>query len=98
MFRFFKAEKRLQEVEERLEKIERELEVKDMDWLEVRARCRRLLDRTEKAARKLPDNEDPNISTHNDGADESGGGSVGTGLTARQRAIQQTILRRRGGL
>ena len=89
------SSRRLKELEERVAKLRRDLDDRDLDWVDMRARCKRLLDRTEKAARVL--------TTDSDGSGEkanSPNGEPGTGhlLTPRQLAVQQQILKRRGGV
>jgi hypothetical protein len=67
------------------------VEERDLDWVDMRSRCKRLLDRTEKAARLMqPDNptEQPIIE-----ADPVNHG--GRLLTPRQVQIQQKILQAR---
>ena len=97
MWKLLKAEKRLTELEEALAKLQREFEERDMDWVELRARCRRLLDRTEKAAARVDakDGVDSPVSnaTNGEGAPQSHGA-----LSPHQKEIQQQILRRRGGM
>ncbi len=100
MFAFFKAEKRLTELEERVATLERDIEEKDMDWVELRARCRRLLDRTEKAAARVDKGEavvesERLDTTNGEGALQQAQGRT---LTPHQIEIQQKILRRRAGV
>ncbi len=97
MFRFFKAEKRLTELEEASEKLQREFEERDMDWVELRARCRRLLDRTEKAAARV-DAKDAVDSPVSEAANGEDVGAPHGALSPHQKQIQQQILRRRGGM
>jgi hypothetical protein len=97
MFRFFKAESRLTKLEEALAKLEREFEERDMDWVELRARCRRLLDRTEKAAARV-DAKDGVDSPVSEAANGEDAGVPHGALSPHQKQIQQQILRRRGGL
>jgi hypothetical protein len=99
MFWFKTPAKRLTELEERVAKLESDMNEKDLDWIELRARCRRLLDRTEKAAARVDKGETVLPSDGTDHAAPDGGTVTATGgfLTAHQREIQQKILRRRGG-
>jgi len=90
--------KRLKELEERVTRLKRELDERDLDWIDMRARCRRLLDRTEKAARALKpetvvDSDSSEVPSNN------GVGETHTGrqLTPHQLQIQQQILKRRAG-
>jgi hypothetical protein len=93
MFRFLQLEKRLTELEEQAKKMERDWLDRDLDWVELRARCKRLLDRTEKAAARVVESEAPNAN-----GEGEPGTDTGHLLTAHQREVQQKILRRRGGL
>lgn len=91
--------KRIAELEETCVRLERLITARDMDWGDLRARCKRLLDRDEKAVRFLnkqqaevesneqSQNGEPLVST-------IGGG----GLSPHQREVQQKILRRRAGI
>jgi len=47
----FGASRRLRELEEEVLKLKRAIADRDLDWDEMRARCKRLLDRTEKQYR-----------------------------------------------
>jgi hypothetical protein len=97
VFGAFKALKRLSELEEELTKLKRLVADRELDWLDMRARCKRLLDRTEKAARTLQDGgDDGNVSGDQPlNGDEGMAGLVHHALTPRQRAIQNQILRHR---
>ncbi len=100
MFWFKTPAKRVTELEERVAKLESDMDEKDMDWVELRARCRRLLDRTEKAAARVDKGESVIQSDETNTAAANGETSALTGggfLTPHQREIQQKILRRRGG-
>ncbi len=89
----------LQELWDAIRTLTRKLDDKDLDWSDMRARCKRLLDRTEKAARRVdegvPSAESPNAAP--DGEASTNGLPTGR-LTDHQKQIQQLILRRRGGL
>jgi hypothetical protein len=97
VFRFLKAERRLTELEEALAKLQREFEERDMDWVELRARCRRLLDRTEKAAARVDAKNSVESLVEPNGEAATPELPFG-GLTSHQKQIQQQILRRRGGM
>jgi hypothetical protein len=97
VFRFLKAERRLTELEEALAKLQREFEERDMDWVELRARCRRLLDRTEKAAARV-DSKSSVESLEPTNGEAASPELSHSGLTPHQKQIQQQILRRRGGM
>lgn len=49
----FGASKRLRELEEEVNRLKRVVADRDLDWEEMRARCKRLLDRTEKQYRAM---------------------------------------------
>jgi len=98
----FKATKRLSELEEELSKLKRIVEERDLDWQDMRARCRRLLDRTEKAADRISEEANGNdVVTHaTDGAETNDTGLAGLvhhALTPRQRAVQAMVLKQRQG-
>jgi hypothetical protein len=98
LFAWVNQQKRLNDLEEQVRKLVRIVEARDLDWVDMRARCKRLLDRTEKAQRALnPGVEsDEAVPTQGNG----GGGVIATThglLTDRQKNIQQQILKRRAG-
>jgi len=85
---------RLNKLEEKLAKLERKVDDRDLDWVDMRARCKRLLDRTEKAARVVTE-----ATTAEEPANGSPPSTPSTGfLSDRQKLIQQQIMRRRGGM
>src|SRR6267143_327865 len=90
-------QKRLNDLEEQVRKLVRIVEARDLDWVDMRARCKRLLDRTEKAQRAL----NPGIESGEEVQQANGGGGVIATthglLSDRQKQIQQQILRRRAG-
>jgi hypothetical protein len=94
MFRFLQLEKRIKELEDQAKKMERDWLDRDLDWVELRARCKRLLDRTEKAAARVVESE----TAPTNGEEETPSNGPGLLLTAHQKEIQQRILRRRGGI
>jgi chromosome segregation ATPase len=95
---FLKVKSRLSELEEELSKLKRIVEERDLDWQDMRARCRRLLDRTEKAADRIsPDpngNDAPEVI---ETGDTGLAGLVHHALTPRQRAVQAAVLKQRQG-
>jgi hypothetical protein len=98
VLRFLKALQRLEELEEQMATLKRDLQGRDMDWLELRARCKRLLDRTEKAARRADEAEtvvDSHLSEQSSTAGQSANGRL---LSPHQNEIQQQVLRRRAGM
>jgi hypothetical protein len=98
MFRWLKALQRLEELEDELATVKSDLDKRDLNWLEMIARCKRLLDRTEKAARRVDEAEtvvDSHLSEQTNKAGQSGNGRL---LSPHQAEIQQQVLRRRAGL
>jgi hypothetical protein len=98
LFAWLNHAKRLKDLEDTVTKLWSLVEKKDMDWADLRARCKRLLDRDEKAVRRLSDepvvdSQEPNTN----GGAAAGMGPLGR-LTDKQRLIQQQILRRRAGM
>lgn len=87
--------RRLKALEEQVASLKRAVEERDFDWVEMRSRCKRLLDRTEKAAKRVDE------SVESEGPQpQNGGGTlphVGHALTPRQMEIQQQVLKRRAG-
>jgi hypothetical protein len=100
LFAWLDQQKRLNDLEEQVRKLVRIVEARDLDWIDMRARCKRLLDRTEKAQRALNLSESGENSDTEGPQATNGGGVIATThglLTDRQKAIQQMILRRRAG-
>ena len=93
MWGLSKFEKRLKEHEEMLETLTRLVKSRDLDWEDMRARCKRLLDRTEKAARLVVQSEAEAPSGEEPSATQGNGSS----LTPHQIRMQQLILKQRGG-
>jgi hypothetical protein len=86
------------ELREQLLTVIRRMDDKDLDWTEMRARCKRLLDRTQKAADRLPTDApdatvEPPQANNGEGHDQ-----LGRALSPRQMQVQQQILKRRAGL
>lgn len=96
MFDWLKFAKRLKEHDELLEQLTRLVKSRDLDWEDMRARCKRLLDRTEKAARTVVQSEEhsPGEELVEDG-NASTPASSGRLLTPRQMQLQQIVLKRR---
>jgi hypothetical protein len=80
---------------EELRTLKRLVEERDLDWVDMRSRCKRLLARTEKAAKRLePELEStPAIPTNGEGARSISGRA----LSPHQMEVQQMILRKRAG-
>jgi hypothetical protein len=98
LFGWLNQSKRLNELEDSMRRLTRIVEAKDMDWADLRARCKRLLDRDEKSVRRL--NQEAVVSSEEP---ESPNGeatttTIGSRLTEHQRQIQQQILKRRAGM
>jgi hypothetical protein len=91
----FKAKCRCGELEEQLRNLKRLIEERDLDWVDMRSRCRRLLDRTEKAARRIEGEIDSPVAVPNG---EGAHSFRGRALTPQQMAVQQSILRKRAGI
>ncbi len=88
----FVSSKAFKELEDRVARLRRDLDDRDLDWVDMRSRCKRLLDRTEKAARVLTSSAD-----HEEPAADGAADGHGRFLTPRQMEIQQQVLKRRGG-
>jgi hypothetical protein len=97
LFAWIKEQRDFSDLEEQVRKLVRIVEARDLDWVDMRARCKRLLDRTEKAQRAL----NPDVDSEQDVPQANGGGAdiatTGGRLSDRQKQIQQLILRRRAG-
>jgi chromosome segregation ATPase len=93
-----KANRRLSELEEELSKLKRIVEDRDLDWADMRARCKRLLDRTEKAAARISEESNGNEAVEvTETGDQGLAGLVHHALTPRQRAVQAAVLKHRQG-
>jgi outer membrane murein-binding lipoprotein Lpp len=93
--------KRIDELETVVTKLNSRMDECELDWVEMRARCKRLLDRTEKAARRVDQGVDSGepLPTANDGETPVASPMAHNGrLSDHQRQIQQQILRRRAGM
>jgi hypothetical protein len=94
----FERSRSNEELWEELTKLKRLVESRDLDWADMRARCKRLLDRTEKAAAALTNPEQPEQNQEPQSNGETGMAAlVHHALTPRQRTIQATILKQRMG-
>jgi hypothetical protein len=93
-------QKRIGDLETVVTKLNSRMDECELDWVEMRARCKRLLDRTEKAARRVDQGVDSTEAdtTAPDGEAANGKLAVQGRLTAHQREVQQHILRRRAGI
>lgn len=92
----FKAKRGYDELEEEIRKLKRLVEERDLDWVDMRSRCKRLLDRTEKAARALqPDVQSEELVPSGQNGEGTAHGRL---LSPHQMQIQQQILRKRAGL
>jgi hypothetical protein len=101
LFSWLDQQKRLNDLEEQVRKLVRIVEARDLDWTDMRARCKRLLDRTEKAQRALYPGVDSEEAPETAGNGNGSGADVATThgrLTDRQKQIQQQILKRRAGV
>ena len=93
MWKLARIEQRIKSHEETLDMLTRLVKSRDLDWEDMRARCKRLLDRTEKAARPVVQSETEAPSGEEPSANQGNGSS----LTPHQIRMQQMILRQRGG-
>lgn len=82
-----------------LSSLVRKIDEKDLDWYDMRARCKRLLDRTEKAARRVDQGEEgvPSETQQIPQANGEGTHQLGRVLSPHQLEVQQQILKRRAG-
>jgi chromosome segregation ATPase len=95
---FLKVKSRLSELEDEVSKLKRIVEERDLDWQDMRARCRRLLDRTEKAADRISEESNGNDAPEVVQAGDPGlSGLVHHALTPRQRQVQAMVLKQRMG-
>jgi hypothetical protein len=98
LFAWLDQQKRLNDLEEQVRKLVRIVEARDLDWVDMRARCKRLLDRTEKAQRALSSGVESEEVVPIEV--QGNGGVIATThglLTDRQKSLQQQILKRRAG-
>ena len=93
MWKLARIEQRIKSHEETLDMLTRLVKSRDLDWEDMRARCKRLLDRTEKAARLVVQSEAEAPSGEEPSATQGNGSS----LTPHQIRMQQLILKQRGG-
>jgi hypothetical protein len=98
LFDWLNHAKRIRELEETVTKLWSLVEKKDMDWADLRARCKRLLDRDEKSVRRLNQEAVVDSSEPTDTNGEATTTTIGGRLSDHQKQIQQKILRRRAGL
>ncbi len=59
LFNSLSTNRRLRELEDEITKLKRLVASRDLDWDEMRARCKRLLDRTEKQVQYQKQSESP---------------------------------------
>jgi hypothetical protein len=93
------AQKRVKVLEDVVTKLNSRMDECELDWVEMRARCKRLLDRTEKAARVI-DQAEAVVESSEEVPQANNGGATALGgrLSDHQKQIQQQILKRRAGL
>jgi hypothetical protein len=89
--------RRISELEGVVTKLNSRMDECELDWVEMRARCKRLLDRTEKAARRVDQGEAEVESEVAGTSGEASGNGYAGRLSDHQKQIQQQILKRRGG-
>jgi hypothetical protein len=91
------AQKRVAVLEEVVTKLNSRMDECELDWVEMRARCKRLLDRTEKAQRYV-DQAEAAVESNQEVPQGNGGATaLGGRLSDHQKQIQQQILKRRAG-
>jgi hypothetical protein len=98
LFAWLNHAKRIRELEDTVTKLWSLVEKKDMDWADLRARCKRLLDRDEKSVRRLNQEAVVDSGESDTPNGEATTTTIGGRLTDHQRQIQQQILKRRAGL
>lgn len=92
IFEGFKVTSRVEKLEDELAKLKRVVEERDLDWIDMRARCKRLLDRTRKYAEAVDAADGaPQLVPDN-------GGVASPRLSGRAAEVQQRILQRRARL
>lgn len=97
MFERYKLTKRVDELQDMVSDLTRLVKARDLDWEDMRARCKRLLDRTEKAARRVVESEQGNDAGEPVVAAAPESVSGNGRLSPHQIEVQQKILRRRAG-
>jgi hypothetical protein len=93
LFDWLNHAKRIHELEEVCAHLSGRMDEEELKYVELRARTKRLLDRTEKAALRV-DSREPIEVPGETLTPQAGNGR----LSDHQRDIQQKILRRRAGL
>jgi chromosome segregation ATPase len=91
MFEVFKAKKKLGEVEDRCAQLERRIKQLELEWEDTYDRIKSLFHRIAKRAQRMEGGAAGDIEE----AAATGTASVTGGLTEKQRAIQDQILKRR---
>ena len=95
----WKRPKANEDIEKRVGELEDELKSLRLDWDDVYARCRKLLGRTAKERERIEASQTREGAENGQVLEDTLGSTVtGRVLTPRQMAIQQAILRRRGGM
>jgi hypothetical protein len=92
---WLKLAKRVSELEDQMLKLARVVSDRDLDWTDMRARCKRLLDRTEKAAARMESGVESGQEQGLSGQSEGLTGANGRTLTPAQAILQTKILSRR---
>jgi hypothetical protein len=96
LFDWLNQQKRISELEDVSAHLSHRMDEEELKYVELRARCKRLLDRTEKAAVRV-DLKDSIIEANGETVEVTNPGPLGR-LSEHQRQIQQQILKRRGGI
>jgi hypothetical protein len=95
LFDWLNHHKRLKELEDVVTHIAHRMDEEELKYVELRARTKRMLDRTEKAQARV-DSKD-SIEANGETVEVTNPGPLGR-LSDHQRQVQQLILKRRAGL
>jgi hypothetical protein len=87
--------KRISELEDVCAHLSHRMDEEELKYVELRARTKRMLDRTEKAQARVESTQPTEANGETDAAPLA---MLGGRLSDRQREIQQKILRRRAGI
>jgi hypothetical protein len=94
-FDWLKHHKRIAELEEVCAHLSHRMDEEELKYVELRARTKRMLDRTEKAQARVESGE---RSTENGETADTPQAMHGGRLSDHQKQIQQQVLRRRAGM
>jgi hypothetical protein len=97
LFDWLNHARRLSELEKVAAHLSHRMDEEELKYLELRARTKRMLDRTEKAQARVESTEPTAEVANGEAATLTVPGTLGR-LSDHQREIQQKILRRRAGM